>query len=34
MSDKKRKNAKIFIALYNLEPNWSLDDSFQNDKFV
>jgi len=34
MSDKKLKNVKIYTAPYNLEPNWSLDNSFQNDKFV
>jgi hypothetical protein len=34
MSDKKLKNIKIYTAPYNLEPNWSLDNSFQNDKFV
>jgi FkbM family methyltransferase len=34
MSDKKQKNVKIYTAPYNLEPNWSLDNSFQNDKFV
>lgn len=34
MSDKKQKKIKIYTAPYDLEPNWSLDNSFQNDKFV
>ena len=34
MSDEVRKNIKIYTAPYNLEPNWSLDNSFQNDKFL
>ena len=34
MSNEKKKKVKIFTAPYNLEPNWSLDNSFQSNTHV
>jgi len=34
MNDEVKKNQKIYTAPYNLEPNWSLDNSFQSDNFI
>ena len=34
MSNEVKKRVKIFTAPNNLEPNWSLDNSFQSDKHI
>ena len=34
MSNQVKNKIKIYTAPYNLEPNWSLDNSFQSDKYI